>query len=144
MTDRGVSITVNYVLGLGIATILISGLLIGTGSILENRQETAVRSELRVVGERVAASVAMADRLAQTSGASTVSIVSPAPSRVASQSYTVRLDADDQEVVLVTVDESVEVRVPIANRTAVAESKAGGGDLRIVLNGGGELEVRPA
>lgn len=144
MTDRGVSVVVNYVLGLGIATLLIGGLLVGTGAVLEDRQESAARSELRVIGERVSASVAMADRLAQTDGAVSIELESPAPSRVAGQTYTIRLNATSEEVVLETVDESVTVRVPFVNTTTVASSSATGGDVEIVLNAADELEVRAA
>lgn len=142
MSDRAVSITVNYVLGLAIATLLISGLLVATGGLLEDRTESAARAELRVIGERVAGSVAMADRLARTSGAERVEVESTAPSRVAGTEYSIELEAADEELVLTTDDGDVTVRVPVANTTALADSRAPGGDVEVVLTSNDELEVR--
>ncbi len=51
MTDRGVSITISHVLTLGIMTILLSGLLLGASSLLEQQQRTATDGELRSLGD---------------------------------------------------------------------------------------------
>ena len=132
MTDRGVSVSVNYVLTLGIATLLMTTLLFATGNIVDDRLESSTRSELEVVGERVASSLMAADRLAQT-GSSVVEVETRAPDRVAGLQYTVTLNATSQQVVLETADPEVVVRVPFDNTTAVAESSASGGRVRIVL-----------
>lgn len=141
-SDRGVSVMVGYVLGLVIATLLISGLLIATGDVIGDRREAIVRGELEVVGQRISAGLATADRLAQTGG-DRVSLEVAVPRRVAGASYTVEVDAARQVVVLETTDPAVTVSVPFRNRTAVATTTATGGDVEIVLDGG-RLEVRSA
>lgn len=145
MTDRAVSVTLSYVLTLAITTILVTGLLLSTGSLVEDQRESAARSELRVVGERIAASLMSADRLAQ-SGATTVVSEATAPDRVAGFRYTVSLNGTTQEVVLETAASDIVVRVPFNNRTAVSESTATGGAIRIALTNPGDpneaLEVR--
>lgn len=140
MTDRGVSVMVNYVLGLAILTLLISGLLIATGDVIGDRREAIVRGELEVVGERVSAGLATADRLSR-SGAEQVSLDVSAPRRVAGTAYTIEIDAARQVVVLETSDPAVTVDVTFRNRTAVETTNVTGGDVEIVLSDG-NLEVR--
>ena len=132
MSDRGVSISVNYVLTLAITTLLMTGLLFATGNIIEDRRDSTTRSELRVVGERVATSLVAADRLAQSEPTKVV-VETDAPPRVAGLQYTVSVNATSKQVVLETADTDVVVRVPFENRTAVADSSASGGSVRIVL-----------
>jgi hypothetical protein len=140
MSDRGLSVTVNYVIGLAVATLLITGLLYAAGDVVEDRRESTTRAELRVVGEGVAADLMTADRLAQA-GAETVVVEVSAPDAVAGSDYSVGLNASTGEVVLETAEPSVTVRVPFGNRTPVATSTTNGGDVEIVLSGTGELEV---
>lgn len=132
MTDRAVSVTVSYVLTLAISTLLMTGLLFAAGNLVDDRRDSATRSELRVVGERVASSLMAADRLAQV-GASTVEVDARAPVRVAGLQYTVSLNATSQEVVVETSNPEVVVEVSFANTTAVSESSATGGRVSIVL-----------
>ena len=68
--DRAVSATLGYVLVIGITTILISGLFLAAGGFVENQHERAIRAELEVVGNRLAADIAAVDRLALAAGSS--------------------------------------------------------------------------
>lgn len=140
MRDRGLSVAVNYVIGLAITTLLITGLLYTASDIVEDRRDSVTRSELRVVGEQVTADLMTADRLART-GATTVVVDVSGPDTVAGSDYTVSLNATTEEVVLETVDPAVTIRVPFGNRTPIAASTTNGGDVEIILNGAGELEV---
>lgn len=141
MSDRGLSVAVNYVLSLAIATMLLSGLLFTVGDVVTDRKDAAVRGELEVLGERVAAGLHTADRLTQ-SGATTVTVGVELPPRVAGADYRVRLNASGERVELETVDESVLVTTPLRNETAMSESVTDGGDLEIGQTAGGDLEVR--
>lgn len=143
MTDRGVSVTLNYVLSLAIATLLISGLLFAAGNVVGDRRESVVRAEMQVVGERISSGLAMADRLART-GSNTVVVEVSAPRRIAGEDYSIEVNATSREVVLRTADPTVVVRVPVRNETAIAASEANGGRVEVVLSAGGELEVRSA
>ena len=143
MSDRGLSVAVNYVLSLAIATMLLSGLLYSVGDVVGDRRDAAVRGELEVVGERVAAGLHTADRLTQ-SGGSTVTVGVELPPRVAGTDYRVRLNASGERLELETVDEAILVTTPLRNGTALRPSVADGGDLEITLTAGGELEVTTA
>ncbi|WP_256287780.1 DUF7266 family protein [Halobellus inordinatus] len=86
--DRAVSITVNYVIALGITAVLISGLLVGAGGYVENQREQVVREELDVVAEQLAAGIADADRLSESQARSrSVRVGVDLPERVAGESY---------------------------------------------------------
>lgn len=145
MTDRGVSVTVNYVMTLGITTLLVTGLLFAVGDVMEDRRDSATRGELEVVGERIASDLMTADRLAQI-GATEVQVVSPGPETVAGKQYTVSLNATSREVVLEMSDPELDVRVSVQNTTDIASSSTTGGDVEILLTDPGgpdeALEVR--
>lgn len=141
--DRGVSTVVGYVLALAVTVALISGLITATGAVIEDRQATTARTGLEAAGERLAAKLMAADRLA-TTGADTVVVAVPLPDRVAGGSYTVTVnDSADAELVLASATTGAEVTVEVANRTDLAGATVPGGDLAVVLSGG-ELEVRRA
>lgn len=140
MTDRGVSVAVNYVLSLAITTLLISGLLFATGGVMDDRRESAARGELEVVGQRVSSGLETVDRLHRV-GADEATFQVTAPDRVAGEGYTIEVDATRRLLVLETTDPSVSVEVPFRNETDVAASTVTGGDVEIARSGG-ELEVR--
>lgn len=145
MTDRGVSSTLEYVFGIAIATLLLGALISGTGGLVASQQEQAVQSELEVLGQRLAADLASADRLARTD-ASVVEMDSDMPIRVAATQYDVEINASatESEIVLETDDPDVSITVGFSNTTDVEPTTVRGGDLQIVLSEDGHLEVREA
>lgn len=142
-SDRAVSTALGYVLTLGIATILISGLLIAAGTTVEDRRDGTTRSSLDVAGERLASHLMAADRLAETSGSREVSVAAPLPSRIAGSGYAVTVDPANSTLVLESDAPDVTVRVDFTTSTPVDAATVRGGNLRIVLSGG-SLEVRSA
>ncbi|WP_435195406.1 DUF7266 family protein [Natronomonas sp. EA1] len=66
--DRAVSTTVSYALTLAITGILISGLLVAGAGFVDDQRERASATELNVIGQRLAADVGAADRLALATG----------------------------------------------------------------------------
>lgn len=143
MTDRGVSSTLEYVFGIAMATLLLGALISGTGGLVASQQEQAVQSELEVLGQRLAADLASADRLVRTN-ASVVQMDSDMPIRVATTQYHVEINASTTEskIVLETDDPDVSISVGFSNTTDVEPTTLQGGDLQIVLAGDGDLEVR--
>ncbi|MFC7155115.1 hypothetical protein ACFQPA_06550 [Halomarina halobia] len=143
MDDRATSVQIGYTLSLAITAVLISGVLITAGGVVDSRQEQTVRSELTVVGERIAADLMTADRLA-TAGGSEVRVDVSLPARVAGASYRVTVDtsASPPRLVLTSDDPSVTVTVAFDSTTAVDAGTIAGGDLRIVLTPSDTLEVR--
>jgi hypothetical protein len=138
--DRGVSVTVNYVLNLALAVLLVGGVLTATAGVVEDRRESAVRTELSVVGERLVADLAAADRLAVVGEGpnEAVAVSVSLPDRVAAKSYDVQITASpgDSTVVLRTENPDVAVTVGFRNETAVRNATVDGGDLRVVLDTG--------
>jgi hypothetical protein len=128
--NRGVSTVVGYVLNVGVATILLSGLLLGGATLVENQEERTVRAELDVVGNRLAADLETADRLHRSANGS-VTIRSELPERVAGSPYEVRLvgTASGATIELSTETPAVSRRVPVANATSIRETTVSGGDL---------------
>jgi FlaG/FlaF family flagellin (archaellin) len=141
--DRAVSTVVGYVLAIAITTLLISGLLITTGGVVDSRQESTARDSLRVFGQRIAANLMTADRLAET-GPETAAVRVSLPDRVATSGYSITVDSAGDELVLESHRADVTVRVPYATKTPVVDSSLTGGDVRVVLTAADELEVRSA
>ncbi|WP_280537955.1 hypothetical protein [Halopenitus sp. POP-27] len=95
--DRGVSTVVGYVLGLIIASLLVSGLFIAGGDLLTNQQETTTRTGIEVAGDRIATGYADADRLVESGSVAsdsppTVAVAVPVRSRIANDGYVVTVD----------------------------------------------------
>ena len=138
--SRGVSTALGYVLNLGVATLLVTILLLSAGTLVEDQRDRATETELNVVGERVVADLAAADRLARTNDPSAVRVEADVPVRVAGSYYTVRVN-ESGEVVLDADRSSVEVVVPFETVTAVESSTVDGGDLAVVYDPGNDTLV---
>lgn len=145
MNGRAVSVTVNYALGLAVATLLMSGLLFAAGNVLDTRQEVAIRAELDVVGQRLGTGLMTADRLAQAGG-DEVRVEVTMPDRVAGTGYDIQVNASasGSYLLLESHDPTTSANVTFVNRTAVESITLTGGDVRIVLASDGELEVESA
>lgn len=143
---RAASTTLGYVLALGITSVLVTGLLLGAGGLVEDQRERTVRSELQVVGQMVAADVSAGDRLARAGDAAFV-IRRDVPRRVAGVSYTIEVvneSATDTYLRLGTTNPSVTVEVDVALRSTLAESHLSVRDGRVVVTydpATGRLEV---
>lgn len=142
MTDRGVSVALNYALSLAIATILLSALLFSTGDLIENRQQEVYIEEMEVVGQRLAANIMAADKLAQTDPVA-VHINTSLPRIVGGADYVVSITADGSgsELVLTSREPSVEVTVPLVNTTDLESTTVDGGEIHIHVASDGDLVV---
>lgn len=144
--DRAVSTTINYVLALAVTTALITGLLIATSSVVEDRREATIRDGLEVVGQQVAADLMTADRLVEAGGTEVV-VRSELPETIAGARYVVTVDAGGASPTVVLeaqgLDETVSVSVRFTATTDVVDSAATSGDVEIAYDAGAdELEVR--
>jgi len=151
--DRGVSIAITHVLTLGITAALISGLLLGAGSLLDGQTERSERESLAVVGERVAGELASVDRLAE--GDDEVRLEVDHPSAVSGTGYEVELWANCSDPDGIAETELIEgdgpcltltggnaaTAVPVSNESAVERSDVSGGSFAIVYDGEEEEEV---
>jgi len=144
--DRAVSTTVGYVLTLAIGAVLLSGVVIGVGGVLESQTDRAVHGDLSVVGQSVVANLENADRLARAAEAgrtdpdlkaadANVSVVVDIdlPRRVAGVPYTVEIN--ETVVTLRTDRPDASVRIPHTARVGVENTSVRGGPLRITYDG---------
>lgn len=134
--NRAVSTTLAYVLMFAVATVLVGGLLIAGGDFVQDQRNQVIQTELGVVGQQMAADIGSADRLvAASAGNTTVNLSRQRPSRVAGSGYRVKLVAtNDPYLELRTARPEVSITVSISNRTAVRNSTAWGGEIRVVYN----------
>lgn len=147
MTDRAVSVTVNYVMTITIATLLLSGLVVSAGGLIESQSEEAIRSELDVLGQQLAADIGSTDRLAAVAEGNNdeVRIESALPTRVAGTGYTIDVAGDT--IVLRTIDPevSVSVQFTVSDGTAVeTERTVRGGNVLIEWDGDSRLVIENA
>ncbi|GGJ00199.1 hypothetical protein GCM10008995_07550 [Halobellus salinus] len=161
---RAVSITVNYVIVLGITAVLVSGLLVGAGGYVQDQRTSVVREELTVVAERLAAGIADADRLARADAQSrSVRVGVRLPARVAGESYRITVTTRStpgegpMRYALTLRSSGTDVRVTLTTSTLVGieeGSVSGGwvvvradaGDSTLVLADGdpsGSLSLAP-
>lgn len=141
--DRAVSSTVNYVLGLGIAFALVTGLLLAGGNFVQDQRESSIRTELEVVGEHVSADIMMADRLNGTAGGDgTIRVRRSLPNRVSGSPYVMAIEGgEDPQLVLETDSPAVTVEVAFTNTTAVETSRVSGGPVTVNRTDAGTLRL---
>ena len=72
---RAVSVTITHVLTIGITTILISGLLIGTGTLLDSQKDRATYDEKSTIGDRLASEITAVEQSALRSDDDDVDVV---------------------------------------------------------------------
>ena len=133
--DRAVSTTIGYALTLGVASLLITGLLIAGGGFLQNQREVTTETELEVIGEQVSADISSADRLS-ASDADEVNITRSLPDSVTGSQYTISLETSPQtHLELRSADPEVTVRVDVAvHETSLAATDIDGGNIQVSYN----------
>ncbi|SEV96229.1 DUF7266 family protein [Halobacterium jilantaiense] len=140
--SRGVSTALGYVLNLGVATLLVTILLLSAGTLVEDQRDRAADTELDVVGERLAADLAAADRLARTNDPTAVRVEVDVPARVAGSYYTASVNENGNGNIVLRADQpDVEVVVPFETTTPVQASTVDGGDLAVVYDPGNDTLV---
>jgi len=134
--NRGVSLTLNYVLAISIATLLVAGLLVAGGSFVDRQQTAVVENELSVIGQRLVADIERADRMVAAGDADvTVQVDRSIPTAAVGNRYDVEIDPGSQpELVLVADGPDVSVSIPVSNRTPLAESSVNSGSVAIVYD----------
>ena len=138
MTDdeRAVSITLNYVLAIAISAVLVTGLLIAGANFVGDQQESVVRNELSVVGQRLAADLERVDRMvAAGDDVDAARINRSLPTAAVGERYDIELDASPEPELVLTADGAdVSVSVTISNRTPLADSSVGSGSVAVVYD----------
>ena len=143
--DRAVSTVVGFVLILGVASLLVTGLLVATGDFVDNQRQETIRDEMEVLGQQLAADIAASDRMVRAGG-TTVRIERPLPNRITGVTYQISVtsNGDLTTIRLSTQDPSVSAEVSVRTRTPVAGGESvNGGDVAIVYDAAtNQLEVQ--
>jgi len=137
--DRAVSITVTHVMTIGITTILIAGLMLGAGNMLEDQRTSTGDRELLSIGDRIATELVTAADSGNRTNAS-VSIRSRQPRSSIGGGYQVQLrnkstcysgSGYDGCLALEASAENIDVEVPVSvpNGISVQNGSARGGDV---------------
>lgn len=144
-TDRAVSTTLGFALGLMITTLLISGLLFASSDYVQNQRQEVIRSELQVIGDQVAANIEAIDRLASTQGTSQATVTRQLPDQVVGNHYTITVTnvGTDPYLELKTNNPDMTVTVDLVLTTSIEATSVDGGTITIVYTAGtGTLEVQ--
>lgn len=134
---RGTSITLSYVLMFGMATVLVTGLIIAGGGFVENQREKVIRQEMTVIGNQLAGNLEQADRLTQASDSAdpVVYINESFQGQVTGSTYNVELvDGNPPQLVLNSTRPTVSVRVNATVSTDVANSQTDGGIISVAYD----------
>ena len=139
MTDRGVSTMLSYTLTLAMVTLLVSGLFLTAGGYVEDQRERAIRSELTVIGNRIAADLGVVDRLALESDDSHIRLRTDIPESVAGSSYRLSIESlgspSPYAINLTTTEPDVVVSVTVKLAMPVVPTTISGGDVSFAYDG---------
>ncbi|MBB6646388.1 DUF7266 family protein [Halobellus ruber] len=144
--DRAVSITVNYVIVLGLTAVLVSGLLVGAAGYVQDQRTNVVREELTVVAEQLAAGIGDADRLARADAQSrSVRVGVTLPPRVAGESYRIEVtqlatpagQPTRHELTLRSANTDVSVTLTVSTLVDIDEGSVDGGWVIVRLDPAG-------
>ncbi len=116
MTDRAVSVTLDYIIMLMIATVVLAGVASVAGTLINDQVDRGIEGELEVTGESLAADIQDVERLVNTSGSGSVQLdlETRLPDHVSGERYTIDIGTDGT-IVLSTENPDVEVTVEVAS-----------------------------
>lgn len=123
--DRAVNIAITHGLTLAITTVLLSGLLIGAGNVLQSQEQRAIQAQFDEIGGDVTAQINSLDRLNETGQAINVTVQPSYPRQVAGTRWSLEL-TDDSEVydtdavVLSSNSHDYTAEYPLNTTTAIA------------------------
>jgi hypothetical protein len=144
-SGRGQSTTLDYTLALGVAAIVITGLVAAAGDFVTSQREQVVRTELGVVGQQLAGELVAADRLVEAGSTDRLGLNVTLPRRVAGSAYDVSVTAagGTHWLNLSADDPDVTVAIRIETTTDVATGSVDGGTIDVVYDPGTDrLEVQ--
>lgn len=91
---RAVSITTGYIINVGIATLVLSTLLLGMQGTFDNIERTTANTQSEAVAEKIAAEMVQADRLARVDAQSSGMITFELRDSVGGSDYSVEVTKD--------------------------------------------------
>ncbi|MXR52213.1 hypothetical protein GRX03_11445 [Halovenus sp. WSH3] len=138
--SRGVSITLNYVLVLGISSVLVTGLIVAGGTFVEDQRDDVAEGEANVIGTHIAGNIEQVDRYVEAgNGTETAYVNQTFQPDVSGAPYRVTLVEPDAstELARLRIDvqgSSASVEINVSVRTPVIESQADGGAIAVIYD----------
>jgi hypothetical protein len=139
-SDRGLSAALGYILTLSITTLLISGLFITAGSVVDTQRQQATTQELTVHGERLAADLMTVDRLSENGAA--VELEVNLPTSVGGSTYQIEITEERIELRSDHVDEPVQISFTADHDVSIADTDSISGGSVIIEFVDGRIEVQ--
>lgn len=139
-SDRGLSAALGYILTLSITTLLISGLFITAGSVVDTQRQQATTQELTVHGERLAADLMTVDRLSENGAA--VELEVDLPTSVGGSTYQIEITEERIELRSDHVDEPVQISFTADHDVSIADTDSISGGSVIIEFVDGRIEVQ--
>ncbi|MDG5776924.1 hypothetical protein VB773_13035 [Haloarculaceae archaeon H-GB2-1] len=141
--DRAVTSSLDYALSLGLATLVLTGLLTAGAGFVDDRRDRVVETQLRVIGQQIAEDVTRADRLVEAgTSVGALELHTSYPERIAGARYTVEVDGVDDELRLRSQSSNVSARVELVVHTDLADTSFSGGSVVVSYDpSAAELEV---
>lgn len=130
---RAVSVAVSHSLSIGITTLLITGLIVGSAGLFDDQRERVAEDGLENVGAALMSDIHRLDRFDTSSVDGNLSFESDQPRRLGSVSYDVRLTGDDDGGTLFLTADDVgrSISISFQNESRICESALNGGNLRV-------------
>ena len=139
-SDRGLSAALGYILTLSITTLLISGLFITAGSVVDTQRQQATTQELTVHGERLAADLMTVDPLSENGAA--VELEVNLPTSVGGSTYQIEITEERIELRSDHVDEPVQISFTADHDVSIADTDSISGGSVIIEFVDGRIEVQ--
>lgn len=138
-TPRGVSTALSYVLLLGVATVLTSGLVIAAGDMADSQQARTAESEMDAIGGQLSSDLSATDRMVRTLNESDeIRIRRQFPEQVSGSTYWIRVTdspevvGTDVALVLEATETDADIEIPVETDTPVdVDSEVKGGNVAI-------------
>lgn len=146
--DRGVSIALTHAFTVAITAVLLTGLLIGAGQLLDTQEDRVTQQQFSEIGNDLISQLDRFDRLAAAPGNASATVTLEYPREVAGYSYRLSVVETDGRFTqpyaleVAHLQKDTTVVYPIANDTAIdADSRAPGGPVEVCVERDGNASV---
>jgi len=132
---RGIAEGIGYVLGLGLMTTFVVGIMFQGAAIFQDATDIAYEEQLEFESERVAANLEDVDRAARATEAEReISTVVDLPDQIGGSNYHIEIKdtAEGGVVQIDLVDKNHEIQTEFIAETSVEETRFDGGPVRVI------------
>lgn len=140
--DRAVSVTLDYILMLMIATIFLAAAVSISAALIDGQMDRGIEGELRATGEKLAADIQDVERLYNTSNnhPTTLQLTSDLPPHVSGESYQIEIEGGGP-MTLREPQSEIEIQVALASDLVISTDGTVRGGTVVISAENGEIEV---